>query len=391
MTPRRRRGPQSGWPRELGRRDVLEEEAAGACPQRAEGVLVEVEGGEDQHAGLVTRRRGGDGAGRLDAVEHGHAHVHEHDVGPVELDEADGVGPVGRLADDLHVLLGLQDHAEALPQERLIVRQHQPDRHAGAGALQSRRAASTSQPPAARGPARSVPRRHGARSAIPARPWPPPLRRRRRRHRDLGPAVVGDAHETSGSVKVSCTRTEAGPSACFSAFVRASCTSGRPSAPPRQRPRRACRPGEPTHPTRCPAPARRARRAREPGWGAKVGRSFPDGRRSSAAAGRLVAQDAEHAPHVGQRLAPGARDLLEGLGRPRGVGGLGRGGGVGQGHHDLDVVRDHVVHLTGDAGPFGHRGQRRLLVASSSSRPPARPASRAGCAARAPRRRRAVR
>ncbi len=39
------------------------------------------------------------------------------------------------------------------------------------------------------------------------------------------------------------------------------------------------------------------------------------------------------------------------------------GGGVGQGDHHLDVVRDHIVHLPRDAGPFGHRGQRRLLVA----------------------------
>ena len=38
------------------------------------------------------------------------------------------------------------------------------------------------------------------------------------------------------------------------------------------------------------------------------------------------------------------------------------GGRVGQRHHDLDVVRDDVMHLAGDAGPLGGRGQRGLLV-----------------------------
>ena len=38
---------------ELGRRHVLEQEPAGAGPQRAEGVLVEVERGEDEHPGAI--------------------------------------------------------------------------------------------------------------------------------------------------------------------------------------------------------------------------------------------------------------------------------------------------------------------------------------------------
>ena len=54
---------------------------------------------------------------------------------------------------------------------------------------------------------------------------------------------------------------------------------------------------------------------------------------------------------------------MDGLGGPVRVRGLGQGGGVGQGDHHLDVVRDHVVHLPCNAGPFRHRGQRRLLVA----------------------------
>ena len=74
-------------------------------------------------------RRRGDGPRRLDAVEHRHAHVHQDDVGAVELDEADGVGAVGRLAHDLDAVLGLEDHAEPLAQQGLVVGQDDADGH----------------------------------------------------------------------------------------------------------------------------------------------------------------------------------------------------------------------------------------------------------------------
>ena len=83
----------------------------------------------------VARHGRRDGPGGLDPVEDGHAHVHEHDVGPVELDQAHGVGAVGGLADDLEVVLGLEDHAEPLAQQRLVVGQDDPDRHAVVGRL----------------------------------------------------------------------------------------------------------------------------------------------------------------------------------------------------------------------------------------------------------------
>ncbi len=57
----------------------LEQEPRRAGPQCAEDVVVLFERGQDQHLRL------GDGAhelaGRRDAVEVGHPHVHEHDVG----------------------------------------------------------------------------------------------------------------------------------------------------------------------------------------------------------------------------------------------------------------------------------------------------------------------
>ena len=57
-----------------------------------------------------------------------------------------------------------------------------------------------------------------------------------------------------------------------------------------------------------------------------------------ALAGGLLPEQAEHAAHVGQRLAPRARHVMDGLAGARGVRGLGGDGGVGQGHHHLDVV-----------------------------------------------------
>ena len=60
--------------------------------QRGVGVLVEVEGGEDEHARArrraATMRRGG-----LDAVHAGHAHVHQDDVGPQPAAQRDGLAP----------------------------------------------------------------------------------------------------------------------------------------------------------------------------------------------------------------------------------------------------------------------------------------------------------
>ena len=70
--------------------DVLEEEAAGAGPQGLVDVLVEVEGGEDEDVG--GRRRCSEPAGGLDAVELGHADVHEDDVGLVLAGAGDRFG-----------------------------------------------------------------------------------------------------------------------------------------------------------------------------------------------------------------------------------------------------------------------------------------------------------
>ena len=90
-----------------------------------------------------------------------------------------------------------------------------------------------------------------------------------------------------------------------------------------------------------------------------------------------------------QRLAPGAGHVVHRFGGPLRVGALCDGGRVGQRHHDLNVVRDDIVHLPGDAGPLGGRGQKGLLVTLElEAVRPVRPTSPSDCAARARRRRR---
>ncbi len=62
---------------------------------------------------------------RLDPVELGHADVHQDDVGLQPLGLLDRVEAVGGLADDLEVILGVEDHAEPGADERLVVSDQQ--------------------------------------------------------------------------------------------------------------------------------------------------------------------------------------------------------------------------------------------------------------------------
>src|SRR5207237_8635922 len=99
-----------------------------------------------------------------------HADVHQRDVGIGPLHLGDGLEPVGRLGDDLQVVLGLQDHAEAGAHELLIVRDEDAEHQLRAPSNGS--SARTSNPPPARGPAESSPLKSVARSSIPRMPWP---------------------------------------------------------------------------------------------------------------------------------------------------------------------------------------------------------------------------
>ncbi len=99
--------------------DVFEEEAAGAGDERVKHVLVEVEGREHQHP--WGSRHGEELPGGLEPVHHRHADIHQHDVGAGPLAGVDGLSAVAGLGDDTDLRVGLEDHAEAGPDERLVV------------------------------------------------------------------------------------------------------------------------------------------------------------------------------------------------------------------------------------------------------------------------------
>ena len=113
----------------LGRR-VLEQEAARTGPQRLVDVLVEVERGQDQDPRpLVSPVE--QPPGRLETVDVRHPDVHQDHVRLRLPGREHGLEPVGSLADDLDVGLGVEDHPEPGPDEGLVVDDQDLDAHAG--------------------------------------------------------------------------------------------------------------------------------------------------------------------------------------------------------------------------------------------------------------------
>ena len=163
---------------QFGGGGVLEQEAAGAGPQRLIHVVVEVEGGEHQHprpgrAGCVAE----DLAGRLQAVHDRHSHVHQNDVGPQVPRQADRVRAVGGLAHHQQAGLGGEHRGEALPHHRLVVDDQAPGDPAAAlragrghGVSPTGSTAETTKPPSGAGPADSEPPSRATRSRIPVSP-----------------------------------------------------------------------------------------------------------------------------------------------------------------------------------------------------------------------------
>jgi hypothetical protein len=132
---------------QIGRRRVLQQEAAGARLEPGEDVFVEVEGGENDD--LAVRARGGDGGGRGDSVQARHPDVHQHHVGPQGRRHRDAGRPVGGFPGDLDVRFGFQDQPEPHPEQGLIIDQQHPDHGASPASISSR--AETFQPPGSRG------------------------------------------------------------------------------------------------------------------------------------------------------------------------------------------------------------------------------------------------
>ena len=158
---------------ELVAAGVLQQEPARPGAQRLEHVLVEVEGREDQHGDRIGDARPGELSGRLDAAHARHAHVHQHDVRAQPPREGHGLAPVARLAQHLDAAR-LEDHAEAVSHELLVVGDQHPQRHGPA--CSGMRAATRKPPPG--GPRRPAcrPRARPARASPPDHALPPPGR-----------------------------------------------------------------------------------------------------------------------------------------------------------------------------------------------------------------------
>ena len=127
---------------------VLEQEPARSAANGPGRGLVEIEGGQDDDPGPGTSARLGcrhDALGRLDAVHHGHPDVHQDHVGPSGCRELDRRAAVTRLADDLEVGLGGDQHPDSRPEQRLVVDERDPDRATHADTAESTAARSGSQ------------------------------------------------------------------------------------------------------------------------------------------------------------------------------------------------------------------------------------------------------
>lgn len=110
---------------------ALAEEAGGTGPQGLHDVVVDFEGGQDDHADMGEAGVLADHAGGREAVRAGHPDVHEDDVGALLPGQSDRLGAVGRLADHLHVRLRVDEHTERAAQQCLVVGEQDTDRHTG--------------------------------------------------------------------------------------------------------------------------------------------------------------------------------------------------------------------------------------------------------------------
>jgi hypothetical protein len=135
-------GADSG--EELFGRVVLENETAGAGAECLVDVLIEVERREDQDPGTVV---GGEKApGRLEAVELGHADVHQDDGRVKTACLVDRLETVARFRDDFDVLFARKEHPEAGAHHRLVVGDEYANSH-GRPPLIGRRVLRTKPPP----------------------------------------------------------------------------------------------------------------------------------------------------------------------------------------------------------------------------------------------------
>src|SRR6476661_781397 len=288
----RRHDPDPG--QQVAGRGVLEQEPAGARPERSVDVFVQVEGGQDEHPDVLGLLGPADYPGRFQPVQMRHPDVHQDDVGPFLPGQRDRLGAVAGLADDLEVRRGINEHPEAAAHERLVVGHQDPD-HLGTCAIGKQ--ARTRKPPSGPGAALNSPPNTVTRSRMPVIPWPESARGAGTLAGGApAPESVTSTATDSGRYLIVTSAAEAAP--CLITLVSASWTIryADRSMPGGMSPRWPST----LIPTSWTWPASEARSAR-PGAGVRLPRgspscrSTPSSRRISVSAERLVASMAASA------------------------------------------------------------------------------------------------
>ena len=267
--------------------------------------------------------------------------------GRSSLCERDGLVAVLRFADDLEIVLHLEDRAEARPHECLVVGDEDADHAVPAGSR-----ARTANPPSIALPVSSVPPYSRTRSRMPVIPWPPfdPFARPSTvvEHLELDVvAAVANRHPRLRGPRV----LERVRQRLLHDPVGGEVDAGR------QRPRLALDrelDGQADAAHLLDQRVELCKAGLRPERGLAVG----------------AAQQAEHAPKLAERLAPRARDRDEGLARTVGIVLEQRLARLGLHHHRADAVRHDVVQLARQPGALV--GDRRalscLLLACERSR-----------------------
>src|SRR5260221_280674 len=166
------RGDNPDGIEQVGRLAALEKEPARSRPEGPEDILVELEGGEDEHSGLGECRVGDDLARRLEPGHLWHPHVPHHHVTVRRHCRLEGLTAARRLADDLEVGVGLEERPEPGADNRLVLGDQDPDPLAHVAALPPSGSRAWTRQPSATGPASMLPPGAPARSGMPRSPCP---------------------------------------------------------------------------------------------------------------------------------------------------------------------------------------------------------------------------
>ena len=104
---------------------VLQEKPTRSGLHRLVDVLVEIKSRQDENVGFGKLRQ--QLTSRFEPVASRHPDVHQHDLRTQAASLGDDLEAVGGLAHDLDVLLRVENHAEAVTHERLIVGDEDPN------------------------------------------------------------------------------------------------------------------------------------------------------------------------------------------------------------------------------------------------------------------------